>query len=208
MSDCKLYIITPPVISDIKTFSEELSYVLDRCDVAAFQLRLKGISDDEICKAAEQLIPIVTKQDVAFIMNDSPKLAKKTGSDGVHIGQEDTPYKEVRQMLGDEAIIGVTCHNSRHLAMQAGEKGASYVAFGAFYDTTTKQPKTKATTEILSWWQEMFVVPCVAIGGITPENCDPIIEAGADFIAVSSGIWKHSKGYKYAVAEFAQKLNI
>ncbi|MCP4395428.1 MAG: thiamine phosphate synthase [Alphaproteobacteria bacterium] len=208
MTDCRLYLITPPEIHDINKFSDELLKVMDACDVAAFQLRLKNASDDDICAAVEKLLPLVTERQTALIMNDSPELALKTGCDGVHIGQADTPYKVAREMLGDDAMIGVTCHNSRHLAMQAGEKGADYVAFGAFYETQTKQPKARASTKILTWWQEIFTVPCVAIGGITPENCTPLIESGADFIAVSSGIWQHPKGAITAAQEFATKLNV
>ena len=160
-------------------------------DVACVQLRLKNVSDADIIKAAEALIPIAHAHDVAFLINDRPDIALKAGADGVHVGQEDAPYEEARSLLGPDAIIGVTCHDSRHLAMEAGEQGADYVAFGAFYDTATKDAKTRAEPDILSWWQRLFEVPCVAIGGITPQNAAPLVAAGADFLAVSSSVWSY-----------------
>lgn len=147
---------------------------------------------------------IAQSRDVAFIVNDRPDLAKKLGADGVHVGQEDTPYAEARALLGPDKIIGVTCHNSRHLAMEAAEAGADYVAFGAFYPTATKEPKTRAEPEILTWWQEIMEAPCVAIGGITVENALPLVEAGADFLAVASGVWAHRAGPEAAVRQFNQ----
>ena len=160
-------------------------------DVACVQLRLKDASDADIIKAAETLIPIAHAHDVALLINDRPDIALKAGADGVHVGQEDAPYEEARSLLGPDAIIGVTCHDSRHLAMEAGEQGADYVAFGAFYDTATKDAKTRAAPDILSWWQRLFEVPCVAIGGITPQNAAPLVAAGADFLAVSSSVWSY-----------------
>ena len=137
-----------------------------------------------------------------FIVNDRPDLANKLGADGVHVGQEDASYADARALLGPERIVGVTCHNSRHLAIEAAEAGADYVAFGAFYPTATKEPKTRAEPEILEWWSEMMVVPCVAIGGITVENAPPLIEAGADFLAVAAGVWDHPDGPAAAVKAF------
>ncbi len=147
-------------------------------------------------------MPIAQRAGVAFIVNDRPDLAKRLDADGVHVGQEDARYAEARALLGPDKIIGVTCHNSRHLAMEAAEAGADYVAFGAFYATTTKDPKTQADPEILTWWQEIMQVPCVAIGGITVENGGVLVGAGADFLAVSSGVWDHAKGPQAAVAAF------
>lgn len=144
-------------------------------------------------------MPIAQSANAAFIVNDRADLAKRLGADGVHIGQEDTPYAEARALMGPKGIVGVTCHDSRHLAMEAAEAGADYVAFGAFFETTTKQAKTKADPAILTWWQEMMNAPCVAIGGITPDNGRVLVEAGADFLAVSSGVWDHPDGPDVAV---------
>lgn len=196
---CRLYLITPPRIDDLDAHAEMLARALDAGDCAALQIRLKDVDDDIVKRAVDRLRPIAQDRDVAVLLNDRPDLARQTGCDGAHVGQEDTPYREARAILGDDAIVGVTCHDSRHLAMVAAEDGADYVAFGAFYPTHTKTPKTSADLEILRWWQVMMQVPCVAIGGITPENARPIVEAGADFLAVCSGVWNHPMGPEAAV---------
>lgn len=170
-------------------------------DVASFQLRLKHISDDEIRRASDILRPIVQANGTAFILNDRPDLAAELGCDGVHIGQQDASYAQARAALPD-GIVGVTCHDSRHLAMEASEAGADYVAFGAFFPTKTKQPSSIASPELLRWWSELMVVPCVAIGGITLTNAHILIEAGADFLAVSAGVWEHAQGPRDAVRQF------
>jgi thiamine-phosphate pyrophosphorylase len=175
-------------------------------DVACVQLRLKGADDDDVRAAARALMPACHDRDVAFLINDRPDLAADLGADGVHIGQEDADYKLARKLLGAERIVGVTCHNSPHLAMVAGEAGADYVAFGAFFPTTTKAPKFHASPDILSWWSELFEVPCVAISGITVDNCAPLIEAGADFLAVSAGVWDYAAGPRQAVADFNARM--
>jgi len=200
-SNCRLYLITPPKLEPV-AFAETLKAALDAGDVACLQLRLKDVADDEIARATEILMPIAQSRGVAFILNDRPDLAAKLGCDGVHIGQEDTPYAEARALLGKDRIVGVTCHDSRHLAIDAGEAGADYVAFGAFYPTATKEAKTACDIEVLQWWAEVMVVPCVAIGGITVENAKPLVEAGADFLAVSSGIWAFTDGAAAAVKAF------
>lgn len=186
---CRLYLITPPRLDDVAAFSRVFDSALRAGDVACVQLRLKDVPDAEIVKAAEALLPITHDHDVAFLINDRPDIALKVGADGAHVGQQDTSLADARDMLGPDAIIGVTCHDSRHLAMEAGEQGADYVAFGAFYDTGTKDAPARAEPEILSWWQRLFEPPCVAIGGITPANAAPLVAAGADFLAVSSGVW-------------------
>ncbi|HSZ74217.1 MAG TPA: thiamine phosphate synthase [Rhizomicrobium sp.] len=205
MSDCRLYLITPPKF-EMRVFAEELKRALGAGDVASLQLRMKDSRDGEILRAAETLMPIAQAGGVAFIVNDRPDLAAQMGADGVHIGQEDASYAEARAAVGKNAIVGVTCHDSRHFAMEAAEAGADYVAFGAFYPTQTKETKTKAEIELLQWWSELMVVPCVAIGGITAENAKPLIEAGADFIAVSSGVWNHPSGPAAAVQSFNRLL--
>jgi thiamine-phosphate pyrophosphorylase len=197
---CRLYLLTPPKLDG--SFDAVLKHALDGGDVASLQLRLKGTSDDEILRAGERLMRIAQARDVAFIVNDRPDLARKLGADGVHVGQEDASYAEARAVLGPNAIVGVTCHDSRHLAIEAAEAGADYVAFGAFFTTSTKDAKTRAEVELLSWWQEMMTVPCVAIGGITVENAGPLVEAGADFLAVASGVWDHADGPQAAVRRF------
>jgi len=198
---CRLYLITPSKLEP-KAFAEALKRALAGGDVASLQLRLKDISDDEILRAGERLLPITQRAGVAFIMNDRPDLALKLGADGVHVGQEDASYADARALLGKDRIVGITCHDSRHLAIDAAEAGADYVAFGAFYPTATKTPKTHAEPEILQWWSEMMVVPCVAIGGITVENAKPLIDAGADFLAVAAGVWDYPTGPEAAVKAF------
>jgi len=196
-----LYLITPPEI-DPAAFAPVLEAALSGGDVACLQLRLKEASDDEIRRATELLMPIAHAHDVAFLINDRPDLAAELGADGAHVGQEDTPYAKARDILGPDAIVGVTCHASRHLAMVAGERGADYVAFGAFFPTTTKLPKASASPEILTWWSSLFEIPCVAIGGITVDNCAELVQAGADFLAVSAGVWNYADGPAAAVAAF------
>lgn len=170
-------------------------------DVACFQLRLKDQTADEVRRAADYLMPIFQEHDVAFLLNDDPVLAKEIGADGVHVGQDDTPYKKAREIVGDDAIVGVTCHDSRHLAMTAAENGADYVAFGAFYPSTTKDAKFTAEPEILEWWTDLVETPCVAIGGITVDNAAPLIKSGADFLAISGGVWNYSEGPEAAIRE-------
>jgi thiamine-phosphate pyrophosphorylase len=201
LSDCRLYLISPPRLSPTN-FAGVLKDALKGGDVASFQLRLKGAGDDDIRRIVDLLRPIVQANGTAFILNDRPDLAKELGCDGVHVGQEDAPYAEARRVMGNSAIVGVTCHDSLHLAMEAAEAGADYVAFGAFFATNTKQPKTRADPELLRAWSMATVVPCVAIGGITVENAPALIEAGADFLAVSAGVWEHSHGPAAAVKAF------
>lgn len=165
-------------------------------------MRLKGLADDDILRLAEPLIPVAQARDVAFILNDRPDLAARLGADGVHIGQEDGTVATARSLLGKNATIGVTCHNSRHLAMEAGEAGADYVAFGAFFPTRTKDARIQAEIETLAWWAELMEIPSVAIGGITLANALPLVEAGADFLAVSAGVWEHEAGPAAAVRDF------
>jgi thiamine-phosphate pyrophosphorylase len=198
---CRLYLITPARF-DPEAFADTLHAALSGGDVACLQLRLKDVSDDDIRRATDILMPIAQARDVAFIINDRPDLAAELRADGVHIGQEDSTYAQARAAVGPSAIVGVTCHDSRHLAIEAAEAGADYVAFGAFFPTTTKEPKSRAEVEILSWWAEMMVVPQVAIGGITVDNAKPLVEAGADFLAVSAGVWSHTNGPAAAVKAF------
>jgi thiamine-phosphate pyrophosphorylase len=186
-SRCQLYLISPLDVSD--EFPRRLERALDAGSVAAFQFRVKGPDQHEAARLAAPLLALCRERDVAFIVNDSISLAKRLEADGVHLGQQDGTVREAREALGREAQIGVTCHASRHLAMEAGEAGADYVAFGSFFPSPTKASEHRPEPALLTWWQSIMEVPCVAIGGITSENCTPLVEAGADFLAVSAAVW-------------------
>jgi len=200
---CELYLISPLDVAG--SFPDRLARALDVASVAAFQFRVKGLDEHEAARLAEPLQRICADRGTTFIVNDSISLAKRLGADGVHLGQSDGEVEEARRSLGRDAQIGVTCHDSRHLAMAAGEAGADYVAFGAFFPSTTKEVEHQADLATLTWWQSIFELPCVAIGGITPANCGPIVEAGADFIAVSGAVWNGDEAA--AVRAFADVLN-
>ncbi|GGB34288.1 thiamine-phosphate synthase [Sphingomonas metalli] len=199
---CQLYLISPLDVGG--TFPERLARALDAGPVAAFQFRVKQVDKHEAARLAEPLQRLCADREVAFIVNDSVSLAKRIGADGVHLGQEDGDPREARSLLGPSVQIGVTCHDSRHLAMDAGEAGADYVAFGSFYPTTTKEVRHHPEPVILSWWSALFELPCVAIGGITPANARPLVEAGADFLAVSGAVWNGDEAA--AVEAFAALL--
>jgi thiamine-phosphate pyrophosphorylase len=199
---CQLYLVSPLDVGG--DFPERLQRALDAGPVAAFQFRVKDIDQHQAAALAEPLLAICRERDVAFIVNDSISLAKRLGADGVHLGQDDGDPREARRVLGPGAQIGVTCHDSKHLAMEAGEAGADYVAFGSFYPTTTKEVRHRPELEMLGWWSAIFEMPCVAIGGITPDNARPLIEAGADFIAVSSAVWNGPEGEAQAIRRFVQ----
>ena len=199
---CQLYLISPLNVAG--GFADRLARALDAGPVAAFQFRVKDVDQHEAARLAEPLQRICADREVAFIVNDSISLAKRLGADGVHLGQEDGDPREARDALGPSVQIGVTCHDSRHLAMEAGDAGADYVAFGSFYPTTTKVVKHRAEPVVLSWWSALFELPCVAIGGITPDNAAPLVAAGADFLAVSGAVWSGDEAA--AVRAFAQVL--
>ena len=200
---CDLYLISPQDVG--ATFPDRLRAALERGIAKAFQLRVKDVGEHELARLAEPLQRICADADVAFIVNDSMALAKRIGADGVHLGQSDGDISAARALLGPNVQIGRTCHDSRHLAMEAGEAGADYVAFGAFYPTTTKPSHYRPDPPILSWWSALFEIPCVAIGGITPGNAKPLIDAGADFLAVCQAVWgKDDPGQ--AVAAFGETL--
>jgi thiamine-phosphate pyrophosphorylase len=201
---CQLYLISPPDVGG--SFAKRLAEALDGGPVAAFQFRVKGADQHEAARLAEPLQRLCAERDVAFIVNDSMALAKRLGADGVHLGQGDGDPREARGLLGSAAQIGVTCHDSRHLAMEAGEAGADYVAFGAFFPTATKETRHRPEPSILSWWATLFEIPCVAIGGITPENGRVLIEAGADFLAVCGSVWNHPDGPAAGVKAFQEIL--
>jgi thiamine-phosphate pyrophosphorylase len=207
---CRLYLITPPALAPA-SFGDTLKAALDAGDVACVQLRLKDVPDDDIRRATEILRPIAQDRAVAFLMNDRPDLARELSCDGVHVGQEDAPYAEARRIVGPDAIIGVTCYASRHLAMAAAEAGADYVAFGGFFRSTTKTGTAqrfpeRTDPELLTWWQETMTVPVVAIGGITVANCGELVAAGADFLAVAAGIWSYAQGPAAAVRDFNRAI--
>ncbi len=203
---CRLYLITPPALPDLAAFVATLAQTLAAGDVGALQLRLKDVSDGAIGAAVRAIGPIAADHGVALILNDRPDLAAELNCDGVHIGQGDGPFREARRLVGPDRIVGVTCHDSRHLAMEAAEAGADYVAFGAFFATATKDAPTRAEPEILSIWQESMLIPCVAIGGITVDTAADLATAGADFIAVSAGVWGHADGPAAAVRAFNAEI--
>lgn len=204
MTDCQLYLISPLDVSG--EFPQRLERALDAGAglVTAFQFRVKGMGQHEAARLAAPLQAICAARDVAFIVNDSIALAKRIGADGVHLGQDDGDPKDARAQLGREAQIGVTCHASKHLAMEAGEAGADYVAFGAFFPSTTKETEHRPDPEMLEWWSTLFEIPCVAIGGITPANCAPLVKSGADFLAVSGAVWNGDEAA--AIAAFAEAM--
>jgi thiamine-phosphate pyrophosphorylase len=191
--DCRVYLITPPRLDPVP-FADLLAAALDADDVAAVQLRLKDVDDDAWRRAIDVLRPVTQARSVAFLLNDRADLAVATGCDGAHVGQEDMPAREARRLMGPNLTLGVTCKGSRDLAMQAGEDGADYVAFGAFYPSGTKDVTATIGPEILQWWSEMMELPSCAIGGITPENCAPLVQARANFLAVVGCIWNHPDG--------------
>jgi thiamine-phosphate pyrophosphorylase len=197
---CQLYLISPLDVGG--AFPEKLEQALAAGPVAAFQFRVKGIDQHEAAALAAPLQEICARHDVAFIVNDSIALAKRLKADGVHLGQGDGDVREAREQLGRDAQIGVTCHNSRHLAMEAAEAGADYVAFGAFFPTNTKEVDHIAELDTVQKWTLVTEIPCVAIGGITPDNAKPLVEAGADFLAVSGAVWNHPQGPAEAVKAF------
>ena len=190
---CRIYLITPPRLEPVP-FADLLAAALDAGDVAAVQLRLKDTDDDAWRRAIDVLRPVTQSRNVAFLLNDRADLAREFGCDGAHVGQEDMPVRQARSLMGPDATLGVTCKGSRDLAMQAGEDGADYVAFGAFFPSGTKDVTRFIDPEILTWWSELMEIPCCAIGGITPENCAPLVRAGADFLAVVDCIWNHPDG--------------
>jgi thiamine-phosphate pyrophosphorylase len=201
---CGLYLISPQDVGG--AFPDRLKAALEPGVANAFQLRVKDMAEDELARLAEPLQRICADAAVAFIVNDSMQLARRIGADGVHLGQSDGDVREARALLGSPAQIGKTCHDSRHFAMEAGEAGADYVAFGAFYPTTTKPSHYRPDPSILTWWSTLFEIPCVAIGGITPENAKPLVEAGADFVAVCQAVWgKDDPGA--AVSAFGEVLS-
>ena len=202
----QLYLISPLDVAG--DFPQRLERALDAAPgvVTAFQFRVKDLDQHEAARLAEPLQAICAARDVAFIVNDSIPLAKRLGADGVHLGQKDGTVEDAREQLGRDAQIGVTCHASRHLAMEAGEAGADYVAFGAFFPSTTKQSEHRPEPDLVEWWSGLFEIPCVAIGGITPDNCRPLIEAGADFLAVSGAVWNGDEAA--AVKAFAEQISL
>ena len=199
----RLYLISPQQVGG--AFPDHLKAALEPGVAAAFQLRVKDVEDHELARLAEPLQRICSDAQVAFIVNDNMALAKRLGADGVHLGQSDGEIAEARALLGPSAQIGKTCHDSRHLAMEAGEAGADYVAFGAFYPTATKPSDYRPQPSILTWWASLFEIPCVAIGGITPLNAPPLVRAGADFLAVCQAVWGNEDPAD-AVRAFAEVL--
>lgn len=206
----RLYLITPPQIDDVPTFVDQLRAAIQGGDIASLQIRLKKGEDIDLPatrEVAQAVKRICTAEHIALFINDSPQLARALQVDGVHLGMDDMDITEARELLGPDMIIGATCKNSKHQAMIAGEAGADYVAFGAFHPTQTKSNTTPAEPGILTWCQMFLTLPCVAIGGVTLSNAAPLLEAGADFLAVSSGVWDHHDGPAAAVAMFNRVID-
>lgn len=208
-SACRLYLITPPEIRDPVSFRAALLPVLDAVDIAFLQLRMKRpdgtpVCDDDILRTGEAILPSALEYGVRLLVNDRPDLARKTGAHGVHVGQSDASCRDARSVLGPESVVGVTCHDSGKLALAAENAGADYVAFGSFFPTRTKKVSAMAVPDLIGWWKKSALAPCVAIGGITPGNCKPLVRAGADFLAVSSGVWTYPAGPVQAVRDFAR----
>ncbi|CAK7192816.1 Thiamine-phosphate synthase [Commensalibacter sp. Nvir] len=205
MKTCELYLLTPPSV-DPFLFKEKLSRALDTGPIAAVQLRLKQATDDDIARAIEVLQPIVQSRNIAFILNDRPDLAKKYGCDGAHIGMDDMDINTARAILGNDLQLGVSCYDSKDLAMKAGEQGADYIAFGAFFPSVSKHTEVRAPVELLKWWTELMELPVVAIGGINAQNCIPLVKAGADFISVINAVWNHPDGVEVGVKSLLKSI--
>lgn len=201
---CQLYLLTPPTIDDLSSFAKTLEAVLKAAPVASLQIRLKQASKDDIVRITKTLIPLCRAHNTLVIINDDPQITLETGADGVHLGQLDMNINLARQMLNQDAVIGVTCHNSKELAFKACSDGADYIAFGAYFKTRTKPQAPLADLEILTWWHEAIEIPSVAIGGINPDNAQAVIAAGANFIAVSSGVWDWENGPVEAIKRLHQ----
>ena len=206
MPDCRLYLITPPALPDLSAFVRRLEDAFSGGDVAALQVRLKDADERQIAEAVAALTPVCAHKDVMVILNDRPDLAARLGCDGVHIGQSDAPYDEARRLMGKDRVVGVTCHDSLHLAMEAAEAGADYVAFGAFYPTSTKTTEFRPEPDLLTGWQQDMLTPCVAIGGITVTTAADMARAGADYLAVTAGVWGYPEGPAAAVAAFNAEM--
>ncbi|PHR62367.1 MAG: thiamine phosphate synthase [Robiginitomaculum sp.] len=206
MSLTQIYLLTPPQIPDLDGFAVQLDAVCAAVEIASLQIRLKDGSAAQVGEAFAVLAPIARSHGTIVILNDDPELARELGADGVHVGQSDMSVKAARKILGPDKVIGATAHNSRHLAMEAGEAGADYVAFGAFYPSATKKTEFTATPDLLSWWSDLFELPCVAIGGINPQNAGALAEAGADFVALSAGIWNAETDPVAAIKQLAKSL--
>lgn len=203
---CSLYLISPPQF-ELSEFTEKLKDAFAGGEIAAFQLRMKGVDDEDIILASRQLMPICHHHNTQFILNDRPDLAFKINADGVHIGDDDAEYKKARDIMGKNKVIGVSCYGSTDHAMTVGNAGADYVSFGAFFPTHTKKAKAHPAPDILKWWSNYSNVPCVAIGGITPQNCGELARQGADFIAAISAIWNHPHSPKYAVHDMLKQIH-
>ena len=184
--------ISPQKIRGAK-FYKDLNDVLKTNKVKYFQLRLKNISNSNLFKISKKVKKIVKKNNVKFLINDNPLLAKKVGADGCHIGQKDMNFINSRKILGKNKIIGITCHNSKKLALKAKKNGANYVAFGSFFKSSTKKTNFRANLEILRWTKKKINMPTVAIGGINSSNYKKILSNGANFIACSNYVWNNKK---------------
>jgi len=187
-----IYLISPQKIRGSR-FYNELDQVLKTNKVKYFQLRLKKISNSNLIKISRKIKKITRRNNVKFLINDKPTVARTVGADGCHIGQKDMNSMNCRKILGKNKIIGVTCHDSKKLSLKAKNNGANYIAFGSFFKSSTKESPIRANLAILRWAKKKINMPTVAIGGINSSNYKKILSSGASFIACSSYIWNNKK---------------
>ena len=185
-----VYLISPNKIDH--NFFASLDKVLSFKNVKFFQLRLKNLSQKKLLNYSKRIIKITSKHKVKFIINDNFILASKINADGCHMGQQDGSFLKASKKLKNK-IFGITCHNSKKLAINAIKNNASYIAFGSFFKSQLKQNTTKANLNILRWAKKSVKKPIVAIGGINNKNYKKLIRAGAKYIAISSFIWDNPK---------------
>ena len=201
----QIYLISPPQI-ELKDFSLKLEKALKTGLVPSFQLRLKNYSPLEIKKFSQEIKKICDDNNCLFLLNDFYEIALEVGASGVHVGIDDKKISQIRQNSPKNFIIGASCYDSKHLAIEAGERGADYISFGAFFATKTKISRGKPSVEILAWASEMLNLPIVAIGGINDQNCVDLVKNGADFLAVISYVWQHPLGVEVALKNLHQQL--
>jgi thiamine-phosphate pyrophosphorylase len=202
----QIYLISPPKI-ELLNFSKRLEKALKTNLVPVFQLRLKEYSNFELTQIAKEIKKICDNNNCLFLLNDSLEIALNVGANGVHLGVEDGSILSARKNSPENFLIGASCYDSRHLAMKAGEQGADYLSFGAFFESKTKKSRGNPGLEILEWSNEILNLPTVAIGGITTDNCAPLVKSGVDFLSVISYVWNYPEGEKAALMKLSKVCN-
>jgi len=203
----QIYLISPPEI-ELAKFAQSLELSLKTGLIPAFQLRLKNYETPQLKKISQELKKICDDHNCLFILNDYFDIAMEIGASGVHVGADDEKIAKIRLKAPENFLIGASCYDSRHLAMEAGEQGANYISFGAFFESPTKISRGKPTLEILEWANEMLNLSIVAIGGINADNCQKLVKSGADFLAVISYIWQHPSGPQFAIQHLHQQIHL